>query len=91
MDLPTLLKNMLEDETVLKTLGVSSFIISSIIKFLKLNPYVNKCEVEQLSTSVMNMTFLDRFKNQQLEPLICRESGTLVGCSPDLKEGIQGK
>ena len=52
---------------------------------------MNKCEVEQLSTSVMNMTFLDRFKNQQLEPLICRESGTLVGCSPDLKEGIQGK
>jgi len=75
VDLPTLLKHMLEDETVLKTLGI--------------NPYVNKCEVEQLSTTVMNMSFLDRFKDQDLEPLICRPSGTLCGCSPDLKEGIQ--
>ena len=39
----------------------------------------------------MNMEFLDRYKQQNLEPLICRESGTLVGCSPDLKEGIQGQ
>jgi len=75
VDLPTLLKNMFEDESVLKKLG--------------LNPYVNKCEVEQLSTTIMNMAFLDRYKQQDLEPLICRESGTLVGCSPDLKEGIQ--
>ena len=42
--------------------------------------------MEELSTTVMNMEFLDRFKNPDLQPLICRESGIIVGCSPDIKE-----
>merc|ERR1712203_805400 len=50
--------------------------------------YIKKCEVEELSTTVMNMEFLDRFKNPDLQPLICRESGIIVGCSPDIKDGI---
>jgi len=74
IDLPNLLKHLLEDSTVLEKLNVDK--------------YIKKCEVEELSTTVMNMEFLDRFKNPDLQPLICRESGIIVGCSPDIKEGI---
>ena len=51
-----------------------------------MDKYIKKCEVEELSTTVMNMEFLDRYKNPDLQPLICRESGIIVGCSPDVKE-----
>ena len=52
MDHPNLIKNLLENETVLKKLN--------------LNNHINKCEVEELNCSVMNMNFLDRFKDQKL-------------------------
>jgi len=75
MDHPNLIKNLLENETVLKKLN--------------LNNHINKCEVEELNCSVMNMNFLDRFKDQKLEPKITRECGHIIGCSPDIKHGIQ--
>jgi len=75
LDMELLLKQFLEDATVLKALN--------------LNPHVNKCDVEQLFTTAMNMDFLARFHSSSLEPLICRESGIILGCSPDLKEGMQ--
>ena len=75
MDHPHLLKSLLENDGVLSKLN--------------LNKHINKCEVEELNCTIMNMNFLDRFKNQNLEPRITRECGRIIGCSPDIKDGIQ--
>ena len=65
IDLPNLLKHLLEDSTVLEKLNVSIFmtIIAYNLQVTKMNlqvdKYIKKCEVEELSTTVMNMEFLD--------------------------------
>jgi len=75
MDMQKLLKHFFEDKDVLDS--------------IKVDNYVNKLEVEQLGTTVLNMDFFDKLGSESNEVVIVRQNGTISGCPPDLMEGIQ--
>ena len=49
--------------------------------------FVNKIDVRQLNTEIMSMDFFDILQKTSETPVL-RQTGHIVGCPPDVRNGI---
>ncbi|CBY34576.1 unnamed protein product [Oikopleura dioica] len=73
IDMARLIQNFFEDEKLLLS--------------LQMDRYVNKIDVRQLNTDIMSMDFFDILYKAS-EPPVLRQTGHIVGCPPDVRNGV---